>query len=57
MSKDQIKCLLNFANSGDLANLSDKLDDYLSESRTAKVHDIVKSQEVDYFTFCPDLVI
>ena len=47
MSKDQVKCLLNLANSGDLANLSDKLDDYLSGSQTARLQDIVHQKSGD----------
>jgi ankyrin repeat protein len=47
MSKEQIKSLLTLANSGDLANLIEKLEDYLSMSQTARVHDIVHQKSGD----------
>jgi ankyrin repeat protein len=47
MSKEQIKCLLTLANSGDLANLKVMLEDCLSISQTARVHDIVHQKSGD----------
>ena len=47
MSKENIKSLLTLANSGDLTNLSIKLDDYLTMTTNARVHDIVHLKSGD----------
>jgi len=47
MSKNEIKCLLSLANSGDNKNLTEKLDDFLNKSESARVHDIVHQKSGD----------
>jgi len=47
MSREKIKTLLTIANSGDLDNLSVKLDDYLNQSVDTRQHDIVHHKSGD----------